>query len=198
MKKWKRALALMFVMLAVASCGSKRSFKQVDAGDYVIHMMGEPSKETLQIPISVPEKGLNETIILTKISSEDLAEGANYVTVEANWADAIAHYKQAMGSSLNIDQFYAGFLQVLMENMLAGALYDAGVQDTIQKRACIRYTFTMPPADAEDNPLPSSTRKGAYIVFVNEQSLIVLLYVADEDGYNEKEMNQFFQSIRFK
>ena len=88
--------------------------------------------------------------------------------------------------------------QNMLNTLLAGAIYEPAVNDTIQDRACIRYKFTLPPDEDEAEPLPSKTRRGEYVVFMNEQSAYVLVYVAEEDGYNEHTMENFFQSIRFK
>ena len=121
--------------------------------------------------------------------------------MEADWAQLVQDYKtawEAAGHTYDQDKLFTALLQNMLNTLLAGAIYEPAVNDTIQDRACIRYKFTLPPDEDEAEPLPSKTRRGEYVVFINEQSAYVLVYVAEEDGYNEHTMENFFQSIRFK
>lgn len=200
MKKWKSALALCLALLLTAGCGGK-TVAQVDAGNYVVEMPGEVKKNTQSIPIEIADINLSSSFTLTTTETTDYAEGATYTAVEADWSQLVADYKvawEAAGHTYDQDKLFTALLKDMLSTLLAGAIYDPGVNDTIQDRACVRYSFTLPPDEDEEDPLPSKTRRGQYVVFVDEKAAYVLVYVAEEDGYNEHTMEDFFQSIRFK
>ena len=192
MKRLKTTLSLLLASLMLAGCGGVAT-QQVDAGNYVVEMPGEVNKTTQSIPIEIEEINLSSSFTLTTTETVDYTEGATYTAVEADWAQLVQDYKtawEAAGHTYDQDK--------LLNTLLAGAIYEPAVNDTIQNRACIRYKFTLPPDEDEAEPLPSKMRRGEYVVFINEQSAYVLVYVAEEDGYNEHTMENFFQSIRFK
>ncbi|MFR4251270.1 MAG: hypothetical protein ACLUR9_05705 [Christensenellales bacterium] len=200
MKKMKSALALCLALLLTAGCGGK-TVEQVDAGNYVVEMPGDVAKESQSIPIEISEIGLSSSMTLTTTETVDYSAGATYTAVEADWGQLVQDYKtcwENAGHTYDQDKLFSALLKDMMSTLLAGAIYDPGVNDTIQDRACVRYSFTLPPDEDEEDPLPSKTRRGQYVVFVNESAAYVLVYVAEEDGYNEHTMEDFFQSIRFK
>ena len=200
MKRLKTTLSLLLASLMLAGCGGVAT-QQVDAGNYVVEMPGEVNKTTQSIPIEIEEINLSSSFTLTTTETVDYTEGATYTAVEAYWAQLVQDYKtawEAAGHTYDQDKLFTALLQNMLNTLLAGAIYEPAVNDTIQDRACIRYKFTLPPDEDEAEPLPSKTRRGEYVVFMNEQSAYVLVYVAEEDGYNEHTMENFFQSIRFK
>ena len=201
MKRLKTTLSLLLAALLLAGCGGGVAMQQVDASNYVVEMPGEVNKTTQSIPIEIEEINLSSSFTLTTTETVDYTEGATYTAVEADWAQLVQDYKtawEAAGHTYDQDKLFTALLQNMLNTLLAGAIYEPAVNDTIQNRACIRYKFTLPPDEDEAEPLPSKTRRGEYVVFMNEQSAYVLVYVAEEDGYNEHTMENFFQSIRFK
>lgn len=200
MKRLKTTLSLLLASLCWrAAAGWPRS--RWTPGNYVVEMPGEVNKTSPEHPHEIEEINLSSSFTLTTTETVDYTEGATYTAVEADWAQLVQDYKtawEAAGHTYDQDKLFTALLQNMLNTLLAGAIYEPAVNDTIQDRACIRYKFTLPPDEDEAEPLPSKTRRGEYVVFMNEQSAYVLVYVAEEDGYNEHTMENFFQSIRFK
>ncbi|MFR4008415.1 MAG: hypothetical protein ACLT0Y_03325 [Christensenellales bacterium] len=55
----------------------------------------------------------------------------------------------------------------------------------------MRYSFTLPPDEDEEDPLPSKTRRERVCGVCKRSAAYVLVYVAEEDGYNEHTMEDF-------
>lgn len=190
----KTAILLALVLVAgLGFAGCKRRTPGVDAGTFTVQMPGTPQKSTQQLPLNLLDIGIDSSLTMTVVESQD--DNQNYVALSVDWREAVASLKQVYGENFNVSGFYNAVIDNCVQLLMLGANVSEGRDIEIDGQTGKAYTFII-AANAEADPPIEKTVQGDYYVYTNENMLMMTVYYAEESAYDQKAMRNFHESLQ--